>query len=114
MFISPAFAQETAVAASSEFSFASFVPLIAIFVIFYFLIIRPQTKKMKEHQEMINNLKIGNKVITNGGIVGVVKDVLTKENMVEVEISEGVNVKILKNYVSELVVPEAKETKSKK
>ena len=105
--ISEAFAQAAETsnsAASPDFSISSFVPLVLIFLIFYFLIVRPQSKKMKDHQLMINNLKIGNKVVTNGGIIGVVKDVHTKENQVEVEIADGVNVKILKNYVAELVV----------
>jgi preprotein translocase subunit YajC len=81
MFISQAFAQEAAAAAPQSFSFVSFVPLIAIFAIFYFLIIRPQSKKMKDHQELVNNLKTGNKIVTNGGIIGVVKEVLVKENV---------------------------------
>ncbi len=111
MFISQAFAQEAAAAASQSFSFASFVPLIAIFAIFYFLIIRPQSKKMKDHQELVNNLKTGNKIVTNGGIIGVVKEVLVKENQVEIEIAEGVRVKIMKNYVSDFVQEENKKTK---
>jgi len=111
MFISQAFAQEAAAAASQSFSFASFVPLIAIFAIFYFLIIRPQSKKMKDHQELVNNLKTGNKVVTNGGIIGVVKEVLVKENQVEIEIAEGVRVKIMKNYVSDFVQEENKKIK---
>ena len=111
MFISQAFAQEAAAAAPQSFSFASFVPLIAIFAIFYFLIIRPHSKKMKDHQELVNNLKTGNKVVTNGGIIGVVKEVLVKENQVEIEIAEGVRVKIMKNYVSDFVQEENKKTK---
>ena len=111
LLISDAFAQGSEAAAQGEFSFSSFVPLIAIFGIFYFLIIRPQSKKYKLHQEMVNNLKIGNKVITSGGIVGVVKDVLEKENQLVVEISEGVRINILKQHVTDLV---QKEEKSKK
>ena len=112
LFISDAIAQSTeAVAATpNEFSFSSFVPLILIFVIFYFLIIRPQTKKMKDHQQMVNNLKSGNKVVTSGGIVGVVKDVFEKDNQVEVEIADNVRIRILKQYVTEIVTDE----KSKK
>lgn len=111
MFIYSAFAQEAATTTPQEFSFVSFVPLIAIFAIFYFLIIRPQSKKMKDHQEMVNNLKIGNKVVTNGGIIGVVKEVFTKENQVEIEIAEGVRVRVAKNYVSDLVQDENKKLK---
>jgi len=107
LFVSDAFAQatETAAAAApqSEMSFSSFVPLIVIFAIFYVLLVRPQTKKMKAHQEMVNNLKKGDKVVTNGGIVGTVKSVLETEGQVEVEIADNVSVKILKQYVSELV-----------
>src|SRR3989338_209122 len=106
MFISKAFAQATESAAQSEFSFSSFVPLLLIFAVFYFLIVRPQSKKMKDHQAMVNNLKSGNKVITNGGIIGVVKDVFEKENQVEIEIGEGVCFKILKQYVADLVKEE--------
>jgi preprotein translocase subunit YajC len=104
-FISEALAQSAETATQSQFSPASFVPLILIFVIFYFLIIRPQTKKIKEHEKMVNNLKIGNKVITSGGIVGVVREIHEKENQVGVEIASGVVVIILKNNVSEVEKP---------
>ena len=104
-FISEALAQTAETATQSQFSPASFVPLILIFVIFYFLIIRPQTKKIKEHEKMVNNLKIGNKVITSGGIVGVVREIHEKENQVGVEIASGVVVIILKNNVSEVEKP---------
>ncbi len=115
--ISDSFAQTSeafTTAAQPGFSFSSFVPLILIFAVFYFLIVRPQTKKMKEHQALIDNLKIGSKVITNGGIIGVVKDVHKKENQVEVEISAGVNVRILKNYVADLVRDEKAENAKEK
>jgi len=114
--ISDSFAQANeAVAAApvQEFSFSSFVPLILIFAVFYFLIVRPQSKRMKDHQATLNNLKIGNKVVTNGGIVGVVKEIHQKENQVEIEIASGVNIKVLKNYVADLVKDE-KEEKGKK
>ena len=104
-FISEALAQSAETATQSQFSPVSFVPLILIFVIFYFLIIRPQTKKIKEHEKMVNNLKIGNKVITSGGIVGVVREIHEKENQVGVEIASGVVVIILKNNVSEVEKP---------
>jgi preprotein translocase subunit YajC len=105
LFISEALAQATNTSAQSQFSPASFVPLILIFVIFYFLIIRPQTKKIKEHEKMVNNLKIGNKVITSGGIIGVVREIYEKENQIGVEIANGVVVVILKNNVSEVEKP---------
>lgn len=109
LFISESLAQTvdaSAAPAPGEFSFSSFVPLILIFVIFYFLIVRPQSKKMKDHQQMVKNLKVGDKVVTNGGIIGVVTRVLENENQVEVEISENVNVKFLKQYVADLVTDE--------
>jgi len=103
-------AQEaTAAATKNEFSIVSFVPLILIFAVFYFLIIRPQSKKFKEQKEMIDNLKIGNKVITSGGIIGVVKEIDSKENILEIEISDKVNVKILRSFVSDLVKTEVKK-----
>ncbi len=112
-FISDSFAQETvnAAAAAPEFSITSLLPLILIFAVFYFLIVRPHSKKMKEHQNTVNNLKVGNKVITTGGIIGTVTEVLTKENQVEVEIADGVKVKILKNYVADLIRDEVAKTK---
>jgi preprotein translocase subunit YajC len=113
--ISDSFAQTTETATNAgaqDFSFTSLVPLILIFAVFYFLIVRPQSKKMKDLQEMVNSLKIGNKVITNGGIVGVVKEVHAKENQVEIEIASGVNVRILKNYISD-VIKDEKEVNNK-
>ena len=115
LLISDAFAQGTeAVAPTQDFSFTSFVPLILIFGVFYFLIIRPQTKKYKEHQEMVKNLKIGNKVVTTGGILGVVKEIDDKEGVIEVEIASGVTIKVLKNNVAELVKKEELKDGKKK
>ena len=73
-----------------------FIPLILIFVIFYFFLIRPQQKKVKEHKAMVENLKRGDKVITTGGIVGTVERVIDNEK-VEVNISENVNVEIVRS-----------------
>lgn len=112
IFIGDAFAQTSeAVAAAPEFSLSSLVPLLAIFAIFYFLIVRPQSKKMKEHQILVNNLKVGNKVVTSGGIIGVVKEVHAKDDQVEIEISHGVNIRILKNFVSDLVEKDSEKSK---
>ncbi len=114
--ISDSFAQEaeTAASANQDFSLTSFVPLILIFAVFYFLIIRPQTKKYKDHQAMVNGLKIGNKVVTSGGIVGVIKEINEKENQVEIEIADGVVIKLLKSYVTDLVQKEEKKKEEKK
>ena len=73
-----------------------FIPLILIFVIFYFFLIRPQQKKVKEHKLMVESLKRGDKVITTGGIVGTVERVIDNEK-VEVNISENVNVEIIRS-----------------
>ncbi|MDA9178060.1 preprotein translocase subunit YajC [Candidatus Pelagibacter sp.] len=72
-----------------------FIPLILIFVIFYFFLIRPQQKKVKEHKSMIESIKRGDKVITSGGITGIVERVIDNDK-VEVEIAENVKVEIVK------------------
>ena len=72
-----------------------FIPLILIFVIFYFFLIRPQQKKVKEHKAMVESLKRGDKVITSGGITGTVERIIDNEK-VEVEIAENVKVEIVK------------------
>ena len=78
--------------------FAQFIPLILIFVIFYFFLIRPQQKKVKEHREMVKNLKRGDEIITSGGIIGTVERVL-EDDRIEVIISDGVKVEVIKNTV---------------
>ncbi len=72
-----------------------FIPLILIFVIFYFFLIRPQQKKVKEHKAMVEGLKRGDKVITSGGITGTVERIIDNEK-VEVQIAENVKVEIVK------------------
>ena len=73
-----------------------FIPLILIFVIFYFFLIRPQQKKAKEHKIMVENLKRGDKVVSSGGIIGTVERVIDNDK-VEVEIAENVRVVIIKS-----------------
>jgi len=72
-----------------------FIPLILIFVIFYFFLIRPQQKKVKEHKVMIEGLKRGDKVITSGGITGTVERLIDSDK-IEVEISDNVKVEMIK------------------
>ena len=72
-----------------------FIPLILIFVIFYFFLIRPQQKKVKEHKAMVENLKRGDKVVTSGGITGRVERLIDNDK-VEVEIAENVTVEIIR------------------
>jgi preprotein translocase subunit YajC len=76
----------------------SFLPLVLIFVIFYFMLIRPQQKKAKEHKSMLENLKKGDKVVTSGGEYGVIEEV--KTNTVVVKIAENVRVKYGKPYIA--------------
>ena len=77
-------------------NFAQFIPLILIFVIFYFFLIRPQQKKVKEHKAMVENLKRGDKVVTSGGITGRVERLIDNDK-VEVEIAENIKVEIVKS-----------------
>tara|TARA_B100001121_G_C18121007_1_gene358948 strand:- start:143 stop:427 length:285 start_codon:yes stop_codon:yes gene_type:complete len=74
---------------------AQFIPLILIFVIFYFFLIRPQQKKVKDHKLMVDNLKRGDKVVTSGGIVGTIERIIDGEK-VEVIISDNVKVEVVK------------------
>ena len=72
-----------------------FIPLILIFVIFYFFLIRPQQKKVKEHKAMVENLKRGDKVVTSGGIVGTVERIIDNDK-VEAQIAENINVEVVR------------------
>ena len=74
---------------------AQFIPLILIFVIFYFFLIRPQQKKVKEHKLMVENLKRGDKVVTSGGIIGTIERIIDAEKA-EVLISDNVKVEVIK------------------
>jgi preprotein translocase subunit YajC len=83
-------------------AFAQFVPLILIFAIMYFLLIRPQQKKMKEHQYMVQNLRRGDQVVTQGGVIGKVSKV-KDDNEVELEIAEGVKVRVVKSTIAQVL-----------
>ncbi len=89
-------------------NFAQFIPLILIFVIFYFFLIRPQQKRVREHKEMVKNLKRGDEVITSGGIIGKV-DRVYEDDKLEIEISEGVKVNVIKNTVQSHLKKEVKQ-----
>ena len=82
--------------------FAQFVPLILIFVIFYFFLIRPQQKKVKEHKLMVATLKRGDEVITSGGIVGKIERVLG-DDKVDISISENVTVQVVQSTIQSLL-----------
>ena len=94
----------------SSSGIGQFIPLILIFVIFYFFLIRPQQKKVKEHKTMVENLKRGDKVVTAGGIVGTVERVIDNEK-VEVEISDNIKVEIIKATGIQSLVTLNQETK---
>jgi len=88
--------------------FMGLMPLILIMVIFYFLIIRPQQKRQKEHQNMVKALSRGDRVLTNGGMYATVQDV--HDDKLVVVISDGVKVEIAKNAVANKVTPQAKNS----
>jgi len=98
MFATPAYAQ----AAGAGGAFASFVPLILIFAIMYFLLIRPQQKKVKQHQAMVAALRRGDQVVTQGGVIGKVSKVKDEQEL-EVEIATGVKVRIVRNTVAQVL-----------
>ena len=89
-------------------NFAQFIPLILIFVIFYFFLIRPQQKRVREHKDMVKNLKRGDEVITSGGIIGKV-DRVYEDDKLEIQISDGVKVNVIKNTVQSHLKKELKK-----
>jgi preprotein translocase subunit YajC len=101
MFVTPAYAQ-AAGGAAAGFDLFSLLPLILIFVVFWFLLIRPQQKKMKQHREMIAAIRRGDRVLTAGGIIGTVTKFFG-ETELQVEIAEGVRVKVARSTISEVL-----------
>ena len=89
-------------------NFAQFIPLVLIFVIFYFFLIRPQQNRVREHKEMVKNLKRGDEVITSGGIIGKV-DRVYEDDKLEIELSDGVKVNVIKNTVQSHLKKEVKK-----
>lgn len=100
MFITPAYAQAAGVPAAGDF-IGMILPLVAIMGVFYFLLIRPQQRKMKEHQEMLKRVSKGDTVITNGGLIGKVIKVVD-DNELQVEIGENVKVRVLRSGISDV------------
>ncbi len=99
--LSNAFAQ-SAGSSAGGFSIGGLIPFILIFVIFYFLLIRPQQKRVKEHKLMVQSLKKGNIIVSAGGIIGKITKAVDGSDDITVEISKGVNVEISRQMVSEL------------
>ena len=87
---------------------AQFIPLILIFVIFYFFLIRPQQKRVKEHKNMVETLKRGDEVITSGGIIGVVQRVM-EDDRIEVDLGDNIKVQIIRSTITSLLKKEIKQ-----
>ena len=101
MLISEAWAQAGGGAGGGDFLVQLF-PLILIFVVFYFLLIRPQQAKVKAQREMLSGVKRGDRVVTGGGIIGLVTKVIS-DNEIQVELAEGVRVRIIKQTITDIV-----------
>ena len=99
MLISPAYAQGSLFGGGSTDMLTSLLPFVLIFVIMYFLILRPQQKRVKEHSELVKNLRRGDTVVTSGGLVGKVTKVVDDEQ-IEVEIADGVRIRQMRQMVS--------------
>lgn len=99
MLISPAYAQS---GAGAGFDIMALAPLVLIFVVFYFLLIRPQQKKMKMHKEMLSAVRRGDRVVTGGGILGTVTKVID-EHELTVEIADGVRVRVQRSTIAAIV-----------
>ena len=98
MFITPAYAQSGGLGGG----LGGMIPLILIFAIMYFLLIRPQQKKLKEHRAMVEALRRGDQVVTQGGLIGKVTKV-KDDNELEVEVSKGVNVRVVKTTIAQVL-----------
>ncbi len=99
MFISPAYAQGAAPVGGDAMS--SILMLVLIFGVFYFLLIRPQRKRMKEHEEKLKGIRRGDRVVTNGGIIGTV--VRAQDTELNVEIADGVRVRVMRSMIGDVL-----------
>lgn len=103
-YTSIAFAESNEVTSTApSSSWTSIVPLVLIMVVFYFLVIRPQQKKMKDHQGMLSSLKKGDKVITSGGIMATVTRIDNDNNILTLEIADNVNIKVKREFIGEII-----------
>ncbi len=96
MFISQAYAQASG---GADGGFATLLPLVLIFVVFYFLLIRPQQKRAKQHREMLGTVRRGDKIVTGGGIMGTVTKVVNDDELA-VEIAEGIKIRVQRSLVA--------------
>ncbi len=102
MFVSPAYAQTAGLSGGSMAALEQFLPLVLIFVVFYFLLIRPQQQRMKKHKETLGQLRRGDRVVTSGGIIGTVNK-LVSDTEVSVEIADNVRVRVVRSTITEVL-----------
>lgn len=100
LIISPAYAQPTSI--FGGFDFMSILPLLLIFAVFYFFLIRPQQKKAQEQKDLLASLRRGDRIVTNGGLIGVIHKVVNDQEL-QVEIAEGVRVRVARSMVATLI-----------
>jgi preprotein translocase subunit YajC len=100
LLVTTAWAQDAGAAASGG-GWMQLLPLVLIFVVFYFLLIRPQTKRAKEHKEMVGKLQSGDEIVTTGGLLGRITEV--GDNFVSLEVADGVTIKVQKFQVAQLM-----------
>ena len=101
LFITPAFAQASGGAGTTTDMLIQFAPLVIVFAIMYFLLLRPQQRRAAEHKTMIKNVRRGDSVVTNGGIIGRVTKVID-DNELEAEIADNVRVRVLRSMISDV------------
>jgi len=101
MLISPAHAQGIS-GLMDQSALVQFLPLVLIFVVFYFLLIRPQQKKQKDHRTMLDALRRGDRIVTGGGVLGTVSKVVSPEE-VEVDIASGVRIRVLRSTIASVL-----------
>ena len=103
MFISPAYAQFGGGSAGGSEMFIQLLPFVLIFVIMYMLILRPQQKRQKQHQEMLKNIRRGDTIVTSGGLIGrVTKKVDDDATEIEIEIADGLRVRQARSMISDV------------
>lgn len=106
MFITPAYAQTVSGSAGSLSSLVQFAPLVLIFIVFYFLLIRPSQTQQKQLKARLSQVKRGDKVVTAGGIVGLVKKAAEGSAEVDVEIAPNVTVSVVRSTITQVLTPE--------